>query len=166
MFGLAVQPPARAKPSAALYPPIVARLSSETSIFEDLSQIWAVASLISPSREVLHEQLGGKVADSAHPMAENMTGSGQGGLKDRAYFYFPDLVIPEPGRYRIRVTLMRMSYSYESSPEGDAWFDEYVDSHSILVEEGASNPSRPTSRERAFLSILKDDGQDVPSPPN
>lgn len=144
MFGLAVQPPARARPNVALYPPIVARLSSQTSIFEELSQIWAVTSLISPSGEVLHEQLGGKVADSAHPITENMNGSAQGGLQDRAYFYFPDLVIPEPGRYRIRVTLMRMSYSYESAPEGDVRFDEYVDSHSILVEEGASNPSRPS----------------------
>ena len=143
MFGLAVQPPARAKPGVALYPPTVARLSSETSIFEELSQIWAVASLISSSGEVLHEQLEGKVADSAHPIAETVNSS-QGGVKDRAYFYFPDLVISEPGRYRIRVTVMKMSYSCESSPEGYVQFDEYVDSHSIVVDEGASYFSRPS----------------------
>ena len=144
MFGLAVQPPARTRPRVALYPPVVARLSSQTSIFEELSQIWAFASLISPSGEVLREQLEGKVADSAHPIAENRNGSGQGALPDRAYFYFPDLVIPEPGQYCIRVTLMRMSYSYMSASEGDVRPDEFVDSHSILVEEGASNPPRPS----------------------
>jgi hypothetical protein len=92
----------------ALYPPVVARLSSEASIFDELSQIWAVASLISPSGEVLHQQLGGKVADSAHPIAETVNGSSQGAVRDRAYFYFPDLVIPEPGLYRIRVTPMSL----------------------------------------------------------
>jgi hypothetical protein len=144
MFGLAVQPPARAKPSVALYPPIVARLSSETSIFEELSQIWAFASLISPSGDILHEKLEGKLADSAHPIAENVHSSSEGGMKDRAYFYFPDLLIHEPGWYCVRVTLMRMSHNHDSAPQGDVRFDEYVDSHSIVVEDGASNPSRPS----------------------
>lgn len=183
MFALAVQPPAQTKSGATLYPPIVARLSSDTNIFEELSQIWAVVSLISLSGEVLHETLEGKVADSAHPMAESGHGSAPGGMKDRAYFYFPDLVIRTPGRYRVRVTLMRMSYSSESSPEGDVRYDEYIDTHSILVDEGVSNQSRPSechimcegyrtvlttagSRERRFLRILKEDGQDVPSPGN
>ena len=144
MFGLAVQPPAQAKPSVALYPPIVARLSSETSIFQELSQIWAVASLISPSGEILHEKLAGRVADSAHPIAENVHSSNEWGMKDRAYFYFPDLVIHEPGRYCVRVALMRMSYTHESAPQGDVQMVECVDSHSIMVEDGASNPSRPS----------------------
>jgi hypothetical protein len=144
MLELAVQPPTQTKPGVALYPPIVARLTSDASMFEELSQIWAVASLITPSGEVLYEQLGGKVADSAHPIADSAHSNGQGGARDRAYFYFPDLVIHEPGRYRVRVTLMRMSHSYETSPEGDVRFDEYVDSRSIAVEEGGSNYSRPS----------------------
>jgi hypothetical protein len=138
MLGLAVQPPARSKPGAVLYPPIVARLSSDTNIYEELSQIWAVASLISPDGELLQQQLGGRVADSAHPMAD---GNGDGAERDRAYFFFPDLAISEPGRYRVRVTLMRMSYS---SPDGDVRVDEYVDSHTILVEEEVYNASRPS----------------------
>jgi len=143
MFGLAVQPPQQTKPNVALYPPIVARLSSDTSIFEELSQIWAVASLVSPSGEVLYEKLGGRVADSAHPITEN---GQRETMQDRAYFYFPDLVIQSPGRYRIRVTLMSVSYSYDSSPEGDVRCDEYVDTRSIVVEEGVSNHSRPSKR--------------------
>jgi hypothetical protein len=145
MLGLAVQPPAHTKPGVAIYPPIAARLSDETNIYEELSQVWAVASLIGYSGEVLEQKLGGKVVDSAHPIAENANGSGQGTVRDRAYFYFPDLVIYEPGRYRIRITLMRMNYSYELSPEGDARVDEYVDSQSITVQDGmAANHSRPS----------------------
>ena len=144
MLGIAVQPPTQNKPGVALYPPIVARLASNTSIFEELSQIWAVASLVTPSGEVFNEQLSGKVADSAHPIADSAHGNGHCGAKDRAYFYFPDLVIHEPGRYCVRVTLMRMSHSYETSPEGNVQFDEYIDSRSIIVEHGISNHSRPS----------------------
>ena len=182
MLGLAVQPPTQAKSNAVLYPPIVARLSSETSIFDELSQIWAVVSLTSVSGEILRDKLGGKVADSAHPISETLPNSSEGDMRDRAYFYFPDLVIHEPGRYRVRVTLIKMSYNHASAPEGEVRFDESVDSHSIAVgEEEASTPSRlsklstseqyshaniTASRERAFLRVLKDDGQDVPSPPS
>jgi hypothetical protein len=179
MFALAVQPPSQTRPGVALYPPIVARLSSDTSIFEELSQIWAMVSLISPSGEVLYEKLEGKVADSAHPIAESGHGGQQGAMRDRAYFYFPDLVIQTPGRYRVRVTLMRVSYSFDSSPEGEVRYDDYVDTHFIVVEEGVPNLSRPSesrmisdlrtvltvtdSRERNFLRMLREDGQDVPS---
>ena len=144
MLGLAVQPPAQARPRFTLYPPIVARLSSETSIYGELSQIWAVATLIGPSGEVLPQHLGGKFTDSAHPIDEGTHSSAQGAMKDRAYFYFPNLVIYAPGRYRVRITLMRKISSYETSPEGDVRHDEYVDSHSIVVEEGLPNQSRPS----------------------
>ena len=144
MLGLAVQPPRQTRPSVALYPPVVACLSSDTNIFEELSQSWAIASLISPAGEVLYEKLGGNVADSAHPMADNRHGGQQGAMTDRAYFYFPDLVIDTPGQYRIRVTLMKVDYSYESFPEGDVRYHEYVDSHTVVVEEGATNQSRPS----------------------
>ncbi|KAG0647690.1 hypothetical protein D0Z07_6510 [Hyphodiscus hymeniophilus] len=165
MFAIAVQPSQQTKPGIALYPPVVARLSSEISIFEELSQVWAVASLMSPSGEVLYERLRGKIADSAHPMADAGDGSSnqQRAMKDRAYFYFPDLVIDTPGRYRIRISLMRVTHSFESSPEGEVQYDDYVDTHSIVVNEGLSNHSRPSSRERTFLRILEEDGQDIPS---
>ena len=144
MLTLAVQPPTQTRPGVALYPPIVACLSSHTSIFEELSHIWAVASLISSSGEILYEKLEGKVADSAHPIAESGHGSQQEDMRDRAYFYFPDLVIQTPGRYHVRVTLMRVSYSSDSSPEGEVRYDDSVDTHSILVDAGVSNHSRPS----------------------
>ncbi|KAF4630871.1 hypothetical protein G7Y89_g7267 [Cudoniella acicularis] len=120
MLGLAIQPPPRARPGVALYPPPAARLSSDTNIFEGLARVWAVATLIQrDSGETLYGQLSGRVADSAHPLTENgSSGSSSSGSIDRAYFYFPDLVIHEPGRYRIRISLMEMDYSCDSAPDG------------------------------------------------
>ncbi|CZR61446.1 uncharacterized protein PAC_11342 [Phialocephala subalpina] len=170
MLGLAVQPPPQARAGVALYPPIAARISSETSIFEELSQIWAVATLVHYTGEVLYDQLGGRVADSAHPLPESTHGSsssssGSSSEKNRAYFYFPDLVVPSPGRYCIRVSLMQMDYSSDASPEGVVVVREYVDSLWIDVEDRETATSRPSGRERAFLRVLKNDGQQVPSAP-
>jgi len=145
-----------------------------------------VATLIHYSGEVLYDQLGGTIADSAHPLPEVGQGTGSSSSAalspeiDRAYFYFPDLVIHEPGRYRVRVSLMQMDYSPDGSPEGAVKVLESVDSRSIIVEDGVVNRSRPSkriypeedghlltaldSRERAFLRVLRDDGQAVPSP--
>jgi len=149
MLGLAVQPPPQARPGVVLYPPLAARLSSDTSIFQQLSHIWAVATLLHYSGEVLDDQLGGKVADSAHPLPESVhtsssSASSTSSQKDRAYFYFPDLVIHEPGRYRVRVSLMQMDYSCDDYPEGVVRVCEYVDSRSITVEERAPSSSRPS----------------------
>lgn len=139
MLGLAVQPPSRARPGTPLFPPIAARLSSERNIFAELSHKWAVATLIRHSGEVLYDKLSGKVADSAHPLpeasSENSTSSGSNRRRDRAYFYFPDLKIEEPGRYKIRISLMQMDYSSESSPDGVAQVCETIDSRSIIVED-------------------------------
>jgi hypothetical protein len=65
-------------------------------------------------------------------------------MKDRAYFYFPDLVIQTPGQYRVRITLMTMYHSFASYPEGDVRYDEHVDTNSIMVDERISNESRPS----------------------
>lgn len=145
MLGLAVQPPPQARAGVALYPPIAARLSSETSIFEELSQIWAVATLVHYTGEVLYDQLGGRVADSAHPLSESSHGSSSSSSeRNRAYFYFPDLVVPEPGRYCIRVSLMQMDYSSDDSPEGVVVVREYVDSRWIDVGDRETSTTRPS----------------------
>ena len=163
-----------------LCPPVAALLSSRANMYNELSQYWTIATLIDQNGETLSDQLGGRVSDSAHPMpstSSNHRSRNHDGSRDQAYFYFPDLVIYYPGRYRIRVMLMRMDFSYESS-EGVAVVEDYADSHSITVEEGAPSQSRPSkcpqgvsimlltpkgSREREFLRILGQDGQDVPS---
>ncbi|KFY97810.1 hypothetical protein V500_01913 [Pseudogymnoascus sp. VKM F-4518 (FW-2643)] len=53
---LSVQPPGRARPGVALEPPIVAQL---TCTFADLPQVWAVATLLSHTGEVLLDKLEG-----------------------------------------------------------------------------------------------------------
>lgn len=180
MLRLAVEPGLHANPGIPLYPPLIARLSSETSIFSQLSQTWAVATLIHYSGEVLHDQLGGTVTDSAHPLPEAALGtSSSSSNKDRAYFYFPGLVIYEPGQYHIRVSLMRMDYSPDGQTDGVAMVLETVDSPPIVVDNGTVNNPRPSqfiqqmggrvltslgSRERAFIRALREDGQDIPSP--
>ena len=143
MLRVAVQPPPHAHPNQPLYPPLVARLSSETTIFSELSQIWAVATLVHYSGEVLHDQLGGRVVDSAHPLPEGGTNSTSPEI-DRAYFYFSDLVISEPGRYRVRVSLMQMDYSPDGSTESTVRVLETADSRSIIVDDGALTHSRPS----------------------
>lgn len=138
MLSLAIQPLSRQKPGVALSMPVAARLATDYNIFEQLAHIWVIATLIhKDSGETLYDQLGGRVADSAHLLPDN-------GSTDWAYFYFPDLVIHEPGRYCIRITLMRMDYSQASSPDGVVTVCEYVDTHSITVENGASTRVRPS----------------------
>jgi hypothetical protein len=145
MLKIAVQPPPHASPGVPLYPPLAARLSSETSVFTELSQIWAVATLINDFDEILHDQLGGKVADSAHPLPESGTGTnGSSQQRDRAYFYFPGLVIGEPGRYRVRVSLMQMERSQDGLTEDVVRVLETVDSRSINVDHGVTSRSRPS----------------------
>lgn len=144
MLRLAVQPPAQAQAGVALWPPVAARLRSDTSIFEELSQLWAVATLVHESGEVLYDRLGGRVADSAHPLPESTGGSSSSSSgSDKAYFYFPDLVVPEPGRYCIRVSLMQMDYSSNETPEGVVVVREYKDSRWVDVEDSAVATSRP-----------------------
>jgi len=144
MLDLSVQPPAQTRPGVALFPPVAARLSSQATLYDELSQIYAFVSLIHENGETLDDQLSGKAADSAHPMPEsNRHGSSSRHVRDQAYFYFPDLVIHYPGRYRIRVTLMRMEYSYESS-ETFSVVQDYVDSRSIIVDEQVSDYTRPS----------------------
>jgi hypothetical protein len=134
MLGLAVQPPARTRPGITLFPPLAVKLSSEHSAFEELSDQWAVVSLVRSSGEVLDNKLSGRLADSAHPLPSTVS-SNVIRRRDRAYFYFPDLRIAEPGRYRIRVSLMKMDFSQDAPPEGQAKVCEELDSRSIIVED-------------------------------
>jgi hypothetical protein len=141
MLSISVQPPARARPGAILYPPLVIRLASEHDLYEHLAGYWTVVTLLHYSNgEVLYDQMDGKMADSAHPIAQSRSR----GVRDQAYFFFPDLVIHHPGRYRLRVSLMRMDYSPESGPDGAVVCDEQVDTRSIVVEDSGPNYSRPS----------------------
>jgi hypothetical protein len=180
---VAVQPPPNARAGMTLYPPVAARLQSATNLFDQLGGYWAVATLVHYSGETLHDRLGGRVSDSAHPMPASMHGSSSSSShsnsgEDRAYFYFPGLVIPEAGRYCIRISLLQMDYSSEDAPEGVVIVRAYADTDWIDVGDSPVSETRPSkllycyrgqadqrigSRERHFLRKLKDDGQRIPT---
>ena len=120
-LSLSAQPPGRARPGVALEPPIVAQL---TCTFADLPQVWAVATLLSHTGEVLLDKLEGKIAEFAHP--------------DTVEFRFTQLVINDPGKYRIRITLMQMDFSNGSHPDGVANVCECIESDGILVDAAGS----------------------------
>jgi hypothetical protein len=126
MLTIVVQPPARAQLNVALFPPLACRLSSKTDIFEELSDLWTTVELFDSSGEAVSDLLKGKTTDSAHPL--NATHS-----EYHAYFYFPDLVISEPGRYYIRIGLMKMEYSEDTSAK--AVVLEFVQSYLIIVQD-------------------------------
>ncbi|KUJ19232.1 uncharacterized protein LY89DRAFT_581382 [Mollisia scopiformis] len=164
---IAVQPGPKARAGVAIYPPVAARLLSETNIFEELSGIYAVATLVHESGDSLYGRLGGRVSDSAHPLPASTSSSSSNSSSgtDRAYFYFPDLVIPEPGRYCIRVSLMQMDYSSNEAPKGAAVVRDYDDSRWIDVGDRPSATSKPNHKEQRFLRKLEKDGQEIPSSP-
>lgn len=148
MLDLAIQPPQYARPGVALFPPVAARLRSSTNRYDELSQMWALTTLVNHDGQVLDEHISGRTADSAHPMSQGGCGHGsssRNSSRDQAYFYFPDLSINASGTYRIRVTLMRMDYS-SVSPDGQgvAVAEDYVDSRSIVVDDGEANRARPS----------------------
>ncbi|TEY50774.1 hypothetical protein BOTCAL_0273g00060 [Botryotinia calthae] len=161
MLSIAVQPPARVRPGSILYPPLIVQLSSEHDLYEHLAGYWTCVSLIHyATGQVIYEQMCGKAADSAHPIAQTRSR----GVRDQAYFFFQDLAIHAPGRYRLKIRLIRNDYSPESGQDGAVICDDEVNTRSITVEESGPNYSRPNSQERAFIRMLRDDGQDVPTP--
>ena len=130
-LSLSAQPPGRTRPGVALEPPVVAQLSCTSA---DLPQVWAVATLLSHTGEVLLDNLEGKVVECAHP--------------DTGEFRFTQLVINGPGKYRIRITLMQMDFSDGSHPDGVANVCKCIESHGILVDAAAPSGDAGSSIRR------------------
>jgi hypothetical protein len=130
---LRIQPPAYTLQNIALYPPVAAGLRCNTYIYNELNDIWALASLVDQDHRVMEVQLSGNLSDSAHP-----TGLRDLSL-DQAYFFFPNLMIPIQGKYRIRITVMRMSM-------GQTLADSvhFVESRSITVEDSKRSSAKPS----------------------
>ncbi|KAL3418022.1 hypothetical protein PVAG01_11032 [Phlyctema vagabunda] len=176
MLGVVVQPPGQCRAGTAIYPPVVATLRSRDDIYDRLSRTWAVATLVHYSGDVLEDQLDGRVSDSAHPMPERASShsssssssssrrsrSHRSSEREQAYFCFPDLAIHYPGKYRIRVTVMRMEDP--SSPDSPVVFEDAVDSHTITVGENDPGLPRLSSDERSYIHALRNDGQHIPTP--
>ncbi|RDW59890.1 hypothetical protein BP6252_12977 [Coleophoma cylindrospora] len=157
MLGLAVQPPVRARPGMALYPPPVATLSSNVDMFDELSRIWVVATLVQHNGDVVADRVTGSLSDSAHPMPRALSTH-----REQAYFCFPNLVIRCPGTYRLRITMMRMdNASHTASP---VRVEEQVETVTITVADVECRQPKMTSAERSYLRALRSDGLNIPSP--
>ena len=175
MLDIVVQPSTQVRPGVALYPPVIATLSAETNIFDGLSQRWAVVTLFHYTGEVLENQLGGKVADSAHPMPErahgngshsrNSNGSGSSSRPDsrsngrrngdgngngsrgrvRERAYFFFPDLVIADPGHYRIRVSLMRLDNAYSSEGTAIVEDQVDSQIILVED--SEPAHITLSE-------------------
>ncbi|MCJ1283504.1 hypothetical protein MMC26_002834 [Xylographa opegraphella] len=109
-----IEPPLRARPGEVLTPPLVMSLENDSGTNSparepvDPALLWAVVSVVSeddrtPLAPPRTDLLRGTIADSVHPLTPP-DHAGQIGL-----VAFPNLIIREPGRYRLRVSLIKMN---------------------------------------------------------
>ncbi|EXJ92125.1 hypothetical protein A1O3_00675 [Capronia epimyces CBS 606.96] len=82
----------------------------EAVALPDLSGIWAFVSLTTPDMEQSlapprTDLLRGRTADSIHPVHQDQDGD----RPTLAYATFPELIITQPGRYRMKVNIIDMN---------------------------------------------------------
>ncbi|MCJ1421838.1 hypothetical protein MMC32_008205 [Xylographa parallela] len=111
---IVIEPPHQARPGEVLTPPLVMSLENESGPNSpeqepvDPTLLWAVVSVVSednitPLAPPRTDLLIGTIADSVHPLTPP-DHEGQIG-----FVAFPNLVIREPGRYRLRISLIKMN---------------------------------------------------------
>jgi len=185
---IAVQPPARARAREPLYPPLSARLRSDQNLLDDLGNYSTCVTLLHyTDGEALYNTLDGKLWDCSHPMpyiarnsplATAYTNAPADGLRDRAYYFYDNLVIKNPGTYRIRLTFMGTDYSPEYGPHGIHIVLQQIDSRLIIVDDPGLHYAKPSKcskdtfygriltntgdPEKAFLNILREAGEVIP----
>jgi hypothetical protein len=122
---IVVHPPSIARLGTTLDPPLAVLMRSAAVVngySNDLSRVWAFATLIDEYGEVVNDQLTGTLAESAHTLS-----SGDGLI---SYFLFDNLCIESVGSFRIRVTLMQM----DNGSSGAASVQQ-IESDTIMVED-------------------------------
>jgi hypothetical protein len=122
---LAVAPPPKIAAGVILEIPIVVTFGAATSpedgkqenqdgkepiVLGDLSGVWAFVSLTTPDMEQSlapprTDLLRGRIADSIHPINEEQDGE----RPTLSYATFSDIVISEPGQYRLKVNIIDMN---------------------------------------------------------
>ncbi|KAI4131780.1 MAG: hypothetical protein LQ347_002834 [Umbilicaria vellea] len=147
MFDMSIvlEPAARVRPANVLRPPMVIKLKHRNGVLNagnrgpDYAHMWALASIVSeegttalaPPRTDL---LLGTPVNSIHKAARS------GNDEEVGYVCFTDLAIQQPGKYRIRVSLIRMEGlggSTASSVQGGANLQSVV-SRIIHVDAAAT----------------------------
>lgn len=147
MFDMSIvlEPAARVRPANVLRPPMVIKLKHRNGVLnaggrgQDYAHMWALASIVSeegttalaPPRTDL---LLGTPVNSIHKAARS------GNDEEVGYVCFTDLAIQQPGKFRIRVSLIRMEGlggSTASSVQGGANLQSVV-SRVIHVDAAAT----------------------------
>lgn len=108
-----VEPPTTIRPGALLNPPVVVRLDKTPAngmAIGDPSRLWAFISITDEAGAVSlappnTDLVAGNLSDSVHTLE---TGPGPEAEEDVGFVSFPDLAINYPGRYRLRVSLMKL----------------------------------------------------------
>ncbi|KAI9852248.1 MAG: hypothetical protein M1838_001290 [Thelocarpon superellum] len=176
---MVVQPPAQTRPGMALYPPAVLRLeqgSSDREAGDDPGRVWAFASLttedggevLAPPRTDL---LRGSLVDSAHLVGDELDPGDAEAATARSgpitsYLVFPGLIIQEPGRYRIQITLGRMGGAALQRPTSlqGAMILQNVQSRIVCIADDAV--AEPLNvHERDLLERLQSSDIAIPSSP-
>ena len=106
-----VDPPTTIRPGALLNPPVVVNLekipdNGRTS--EDTSRLWAFVSVTDEAGNVSlapprNDLVAGTLSDSVHTLESDSDSEVEEG-----FVSFPDLAINQPGRYRLRISLMKL----------------------------------------------------------
>lgn len=113
-----IEPPSETRPGNLLNPPIVIKLENRKgqSISEKIDiedgNLWAQASVVSEDGMVAlappqPNLISGTLVGSVQPAAPEES-------HELGYLTFPNLAIHQPGRFRIRISLIRMPTANES----------------------------------------------------
>jgi hypothetical protein len=135
---IAVGTPTQARPNAELYPPLVLCLVSETDLWDYVTYFVQLFFIHrdDDKHETLHRfPVSCKVSDSGHELPASLCTNGR-----QAYFYFPDLMIPEPGRWRVLATLEKVL----AGDDGGTRTQQKIVTPSIYIDATASQHARPS----------------------
>ncbi|SPO00593.1 uncharacterized protein DNG_03342 [Cephalotrichum gorgonifer] len=154
MFSIAVQPPAHARASRKIYPPVIAkgRLTSNTTE-ADVCYMFATAVLRDAEGNLLTDRLDGTLSASGMFLPERRAGD--------VVFMFPDLAVPYSGAYSVRVDV----YKVDCTGEGAVLLDQ-AETRIFEVYDGDVPPERPSSEEWLIIRKLHDQGHRIPSCPS
>ena len=150
---IVVQPPSRVRPGRLLYPPVVLRVRQQETVgfssqpLINSSVLWALVSLVSADENMVLAPpdpglIIGNPVDSIHPLMPALE------IRDLGFASFPGIAIRDPGEYRIRVSLIRMTLSDAfGSPAQESGANLLnILSRIIRVEDNVRSPAISESR--------------------
>lgn len=158
---IVVQPPSRVRPGRLLYPPVVLRvrqlevLGLSSQPLNNSSVLWVLVSLVSADESTVLAPpdpglIIGNPVDSIHPLIPALES------RDLGFASFPNIAIRDPGEYRIRVSLIRMTLSDASGSAAQESGANLLNilSRIIRVEDNVRSPVIGKSRSSLLVTVL------------